>query len=338
MIRHQPNRLLVSRMSDDILREDTRNPRRPMNPHLGIQNLHRNALGYRYSSPNGDNLLFGITGNPSDLSHLTVHCSLLTVHWTYTFSAKEKDSETGLSYFGSRYYSSDLSIWLSVDPMASKYPSLSPYVYCADNPVKLVDPNGEDTIFVNNRTGHSDVRISEGNDIMICGANKVTLSGNGVFAKAKGDKDQSNDSQTLLTGMTREDAAKVFNFMADNTNVEWGYMRTTSGECFVGANHSTEGEDGESLISNMVMDAAPNTVTNYTHSHWSDKYSTTGWNPSTFKTANNSKNSDHRAWKDILRTQSTITMGIRYRGSTKCWIRRGAPVDEYFKNKFYSTD
>ncbi len=62
----------------------------------------------------------------------------------YTFSAKEKDSETGLSYFGSRYYSSDLSIWLSVDPMARKYPSLSPYVYCADNPVKLVDPDGEE--------------------------------------------------------------------------------------------------------------------------------------------------------------------------------------------------
>ena len=62
----------------------------------------------------------------------------------YTFSAKEKDSETGLSYFGSRYYSSDLSIWLSVDPMAAKYPSLSPYVYCANNPVKLVDPNGEE--------------------------------------------------------------------------------------------------------------------------------------------------------------------------------------------------
>ena len=63
---------------------------------------------------------------------------------THTFSAKEKDSETGLSYFGARYYSSDLSIWLSVDPMASKYPSLSPYVYCADNPVKVVDPNGEE--------------------------------------------------------------------------------------------------------------------------------------------------------------------------------------------------
>ena len=62
----------------------------------------------------------------------------------FTFSAKERDAETGLSYFGSRYYSSDLSIWLSVDPQASKYPSLSPYVYCANNPVKLVDPNGEE--------------------------------------------------------------------------------------------------------------------------------------------------------------------------------------------------
>ena len=63
---------------------------------------------------------------------------------TFTFSAKERDSETGFSYFGSRYYSSDLSIWLSVDPQAAKYPSLSPYVYCANNPVKLVDPNGEE--------------------------------------------------------------------------------------------------------------------------------------------------------------------------------------------------
>ena len=68
-----------------------------------------------------------------------------TTSWNamYTFSAKEKDTETGYSYFGSRYYSSDLSIWLSVDPMADKYPSISPYTYCVNNPMKLVDPNGQ---------------------------------------------------------------------------------------------------------------------------------------------------------------------------------------------------
>ena len=68
-----------------------------------------------------------------------------------TFTGKERDSETGLSYFGARYYDSDiLTSWLSVDPMADKYPSLSPYAYCGWNPVKLVDPNGEDIEIVDN--------------------------------------------------------------------------------------------------------------------------------------------------------------------------------------------
>ena len=41
-----------------------------------------------------------------------------------------------------RHYHPTLSIWLSVDPMADKYPGVSPYVYCGNNPVRLVDPNG----------------------------------------------------------------------------------------------------------------------------------------------------------------------------------------------------
>ena len=72
----------------------------------------------------------------------TAHWTQFTAYWTYTFSAKERDPETGLSYFGSRYYSSDLSIWLSVDPMAAKYASTSPYAYCRNNPIRLIDPNG----------------------------------------------------------------------------------------------------------------------------------------------------------------------------------------------------
>ena len=82
-----------------------------------------------------------IPQNHAESTHSTVLWPLAESH---TFSAKEKDTETGLSYFGSRYYSSDLSIWLSVDPMSDKYPSLSPYTYCANNPIKLVDPNGEE--------------------------------------------------------------------------------------------------------------------------------------------------------------------------------------------------
>ena len=62
------------------------------------------------------------------------------------FIGKERDSETGFSYFGARYYDSDLmTAWLSVDPMADKYPNISPYAYCGWNPVRLVDPDGEAT-------------------------------------------------------------------------------------------------------------------------------------------------------------------------------------------------
>jgi RHS repeat-associated protein len=60
----------------------------------------------------------------------------------YKFSAKEKEEETGYSYFGARYYWPEVSVWLSVDPLSDKYPSMSAYMYCAGNPVVLVDPDG----------------------------------------------------------------------------------------------------------------------------------------------------------------------------------------------------
>ena len=66
---------------------------------------------------------------------------------SFHFTGKEKDPETGYSYFGARYLEHDLMTgWLSVDPMADKYPSISPYAYCAWNPLKLVDPDGRDGV------------------------------------------------------------------------------------------------------------------------------------------------------------------------------------------------
>ena len=60
-------------------------------------------------------------------------------------SGKERDEETGYGYFGARYMDHELmTMWLSVDPIADKYPSISPYAYCAWNPVKLVDPDGRE--------------------------------------------------------------------------------------------------------------------------------------------------------------------------------------------------
>jgi RHS repeat-associated protein len=85
------------------------------------------------------------------------HISLtrMAVISTPSFTGKERDEETGYGYFGARYYDCDLSgLFLSVDPMADKYPSISPYAYCAWNPVKLVDPDGADIYMLFYVTGN----------------------------------------------------------------------------------------------------------------------------------------------------------------------------------------
>ena len=50
--------------------------------------------------------------------------------------------------------------------MVDKYPNISPYAYCVWNPVKLVDPNGMDTVYVN-RDGSEHKRLSGGNSTFI---------------------------------------------------------------------------------------------------------------------------------------------------------------------------
>ena len=166
----------------------------------------------------------------------------------HAFSSKERDTETGLSYFGARYYSSDLSIWLSVDPMVDKYPSLSPYTYCADNPVKLVDPNGEDIWTIS-----EDGTISRQNNAVIDRIDVVDKDGNVTHGTET--KYGTVKMHTITVGKNRDKkidyfeinddalAKETFENIADNTNIEWTYAKIGnegSNRNIVGTSHSTE--------------------------------------------------------------------------------------------------
>jgi len=172
------------------------------------------------------------------VQHLTYYFSSYSQVFAdnYSFSAKERDSETGLSYFGSRYYSSDLSIWLSVDPMSDKYASLSPYVYCADNPIKLVDPNGEE--WEVNESGYVRQVGDVNNNTLYAVKGTLEFS----FGERKTKEDGTSISmiadEGIMKTMTcagnsftgfiamdnRDKMIETFNFMADNTNVEWAMI------------------------------------------------------------------------------------------------------------------
>jgi RHS repeat-associated protein len=53
---------------------------------------------------------------------------------------------SGLHYFGARYYDPGVCLWHGTDPMMEKYPGWSPYNYCMNNPVILIDPDGKDPV------------------------------------------------------------------------------------------------------------------------------------------------------------------------------------------------
>jgi RHS repeat-associated protein len=58
----------------------------------------------------------------------------------YKFSGKEKDEESGYSYFGARYNNSEICIWISVDPELKPYES--PYIAFLNCPLRYIDPDG----------------------------------------------------------------------------------------------------------------------------------------------------------------------------------------------------
>ena len=60
----------------------------------------------------------------------------------YLFNAKELDEETGMYYYGARYYEPRLSLWISTDPMQEKTPGCTSYAYCSNKPIIATDPDG----------------------------------------------------------------------------------------------------------------------------------------------------------------------------------------------------
>jgi RHS repeat-associated protein len=64
----------------------------------------------------------------------------------YRFNGKELDEETGLYYYGARYYDPRMSMWYGTDPMQGKYPGISTYAFCHNNPINTIDPCGCDTV------------------------------------------------------------------------------------------------------------------------------------------------------------------------------------------------
>ncbi len=111
-----------------------------MTPYYHITD-HLGSVRVVYDSPNAvlahnDYYAFGLKHENPNLANHTSN--------RYLYNGKEEQTTGAVNLldYGARMYDATLGRWHSVDPMATNYTNYSPYVYCANNPIRMIDPNG----------------------------------------------------------------------------------------------------------------------------------------------------------------------------------------------------
>ena len=231
------------------------------------------------------NLSFGKTENAYFWSFQNIdnqyQCNYKNIS---AFTGKERDRETGFGYCGARYYDSDLSgLFLSVDPMSDKYPSLSPYAYCAWSPVKLIDPNGMDTVV--------SINLNEGKTSYWCdnmsfnGTSIEIISNDNIIEKyicsgTVSIQSETSKRRTTLSFSDDKDAGTVFDFLNGTkcsnyeSKVDWDYYKFTHGSDLV-TSHSPD----EIVVSDLIKIYQLRNIKEYHHFH-PNLSGYTYWSPS----------------------------------------------------------
>ena len=190
----------------------------------------------------------------------------------YQYTGKELDEQTGLYYYGARYYDPRTSLWQSVDPMAEKYAGSSPYIYAGNHPVNAMDPDGEDWFYYS-VDGHSDPQWvwhdgetyrtgqkgANGKEIVLKGAKAVV-----VFHGSRQEKLGTRNGQSGYINGKGAVTAEVTVYGpggADDIHTFTGYTMTSDPKKFgaidegtYNANYDKEGKSGN-LPSHWTLNA-----------------------------------------------------------------------------------
>ncbi len=145
--------------------------------------------------------------------------------YRYGMNGKEKDDEikgSGNSYdFGARMYDPRLGKWLTIDPLAKKFPSASPYCFSLNSPIVFQDYDGRDLIAKNKRSKERvmlavEQAFGKNSDAFKFENNRL------IFDQSKVDFTTTSDAQEILL-------AEFVNNVVDNHKVELNIKVTRNG-------------------------------------------------------------------------------------------------------------
>ena len=116
----------------------------------------------------------------------TPHCVRLAVLAASRYTGKERDTESGLDYFGARYYGSSMGRFMSPDwsdpaqpiPYATleRPQSLNLYSYVENNPLSMIDDDGHSTVNFDGKAGTITVRGNDGSEKTFDASNNPQLN------------------------------------------------------------------------------------------------------------------------------------------------------------------
>jgi RHS repeat-associated protein len=163
----------------------------------------------------------------------------------YLFTGKELDYGSGLSYSINRYLDQRIGRWWVPDPLAGKYPQWSPYVYCFNNPIKLVDPDGMEIIGnedhlkklseqLNNALNKAGIKDASSSVVPIKDKDgnvtnyKLQIEGTGWNDLANGDQVVSVSENANTNKIATLGFNKLSDLVRSDTKIDFRYSNTTS--------------------------------------------------------------------------------------------------------------
>ena len=196
----------------------------------------------------------------------------------YKYNGKELDRMHGLNLYdyGARHYDAIVPMFTQIDPLAEKYYNFSPYVYCENNPIKYVDPDGTSTWVKYEKDGTYSVFGGDldDEDLNIYVYNKddrgqYTLRGKSIGVTAVPtsfyDSDiktwrgtiNSNDNSGIqfLNEMQGDDGPSLFEYMYNaRTGKKYDFKVTNGSKSIV---------EGIDIYRGMPISTNPNNVVTY---------------------------------------------------------------------------
>ena len=193
----------------------------------------------------------------------------------YKFGGKELLTANGLNEydFGARRYFQAVPHFTSVDPLSEKRPDLSPYLYCGNDPINAIDPTGKDIWTLDNMGRIIDSQSFDAFDMVLVFDQNKNLKDSwkgkyGSITNQSSRKDKDGNDYAFFETKNDEIGSSVFEFLAQNTSVEWSQFKTGTDELstnYLSSSHEIDCDGGAASLINGRLSTLP--IREWTHSH-----------------------------------------------------------------------